>query len=186
VLGPPTAPLVVSVSRHDPRKGVDVLLAALAGLKKRGVPFRACIAGEGVLLETHRRLSVRSGLDGSTLVAGFVPDVWSLLAHADVFVLPSRREQSGSLALLEALQAGVAAVVSACDGIPEDVTDGEDALLVAPGDPVALEGALSRLLADQALRHRLARRGRETFERRFSAGAFSRDLGAVYREMGEP
>ena len=182
-LEPESTPLVVCVSRHDPRKGIDVLLAALARLRERGVPFRACLVGEGPLLGKNRELASRLSLGRSTSVAGLVADAWDVLRRADVYVLPSRSEQSGSLALLEALQAGVAPVAPACDGIPEDVTDGDNALLFTPGDPAALADALARVLGDPPLRRRLAARARATFEARFSPEAFSRDLGAVYREM---
>ena len=184
-LGPATAPLVVSVSRHQPRKGVDVLLRALAALRSRGVPFRAYLAGDGELLKEHRLLTERLDLSPSVLVAGTIPSVAGMLARGDLFVLPSRREQSGSLALLEALQAGLPAVASACDGIPEDVVHGESAWLVPPGDDGALADAMVRLLSDTALRARLARGAREAFAARFSADAFAADLRSAYEEVLE-
>jgi glycosyltransferase involved in cell wall biosynthesis len=166
-LRPAKAPLLVAVSRQDPRKGVDVLLRALAELKSRGVAFRACLVGGGMLLEPHRRLAARLGLDGSTLLTGRVPDSYSYMRHADVFALPSLEEGSGSVSLLEALQAGLAVVASDLDGIPEDVTDGDNALLVPPGDAVALSHALERALTDVGLRGRLRARARETFAEKF-------------------
>jgi len=181
-LVPADAPLIVTVARHDPRKGGDVLLEALALLKARGVRFRACLAGPGPLLDAHRRLAERLGLGASTRVAGLVEDAFGLVCRADVFVLASRREQSGSLAVLEAMQAGKPIVASACDGIPEDVTDGRDALLVPPGDARALANALGRLLGDADLRERLGRAARATFEARFSAKALADTLGALYPE----
>lgn len=177
------APLIVSLSRHDPRKGVDVLLHALALLASRGVAFRACLLGTGELLETHRALCARLGLSPRVRVTGLVPDPAPYLSRADLFALPSREEQSGSLALLEALSAGVPVVASSCDGIPEDVTDGVDALLVPPGDPESLAAALGRLLADERLRRRLGEAGRRTAEQRFSPGAMSAALAGVYEEM---
>jgi glycosyltransferase involved in cell wall biosynthesis len=180
-------PRIVAVSRHDPRKGWDVLLAALDCLRRQGVPFRACLAGGGPLLAADRALALRLGLGGATVeILGEVADPFPYLQRADVFVLPSRAEQSGSLALLEALQAGCAVVASRVDGIPEDVTDGASGLLVEPGDPAALAGALARLLADAALRRRLAEGARRTFAERFSADAFAAALGRVYAELGFP
>jgi glycosyltransferase involved in cell wall biosynthesis len=113
-----------------------------------------------------------------------VPDPYPYLERADVFVLPSRSEQSGSLALLEALQAGCAVVASRVDGIPEDVANGGSALLVEPGDAGALAGALARLLGDPDLRRRLAAGARRRFEERFSASAFAAALGKVYADLG--
>jgi glycosyltransferase involved in cell wall biosynthesis len=182
-LAPAGAPLVVAVSRQDPRKGLDVLLRALARLRRAGVPFRACLLGGGPLLGDHRRLATRLGLDGAVAIEGFVPDAYCYLQHAAVFVLPSIEEGSGSLSLLEALQAGSAVVASNVDGIPEDVRDGDSALLVTPGDPMELAGALGRVLRDPEMRQRLRGRARAVFETRFSADVFSRALGDVYREL---
>lgn len=182
-LEPADAPLIVAVSRHDLRKGIDVLLRALTQLKKAGVPFRACLVGPGALLEQHRRIAARLGLASNTLITGDVPDPLPYLAHADIFVLPSLEEGSGSVSLLEALQTRNACVVSGCDGLTEDVTDGHDALVVPPGSVTALSDALRRLLGDAELRRRLSAAARETFERRFSGAALTRALGDLYREL---
>jgi glycosyltransferase involved in cell wall biosynthesis len=182
-LAPAGAPLIVAVSRQDPRKGLDVLLRALARLRRAGVPFRACLLGGGPLLGAHRRLATRLGLDGAVAIEGSVPDAYCYLQHAAVFVLPSIEEGSGSLSLLEALQAGSAVVASNVDGIPEDVRDGDSALLVTPGDPEDLAGALGRVLREPEIRLRLGGRARAVFEARFSADVFSRALGDVYREL---
>jgi glycosyltransferase involved in cell wall biosynthesis len=181
---PGDAPLVVAVSRHDPRKGVDVLLHALARLRRQGVRFHACLVGGGSLLVPHRRLAARLRVDDITAIVGPVPDPYPYLAHADVFVLPSLEEGSGSLSLLEALQAGVAVIASRVDGIPEDVTDGDSALLVPPGDAAALGGAIERLLAEEPLRKGIAQRGHRTFEARFSPDVFSAALRRTYAELG--
>jgi glycosyltransferase involved in cell wall biosynthesis len=185
-LQPRDAPLIVSVSRHDPRKGVDVLLHALAELRRRGIPFRACLVGGGILLNAHRRLAEHLGLADSTIVVGRVPDSYVFLQHADVFALPSVEEGSGSVSLLEALQAGAAVVASRLDGLPEDVTDGESALLVEPGDPISLAASLARLCTDAALRQRVSQAARGRYLERFSARAFAADLSSIYTGLGFP
>jgi glycosyltransferase involved in cell wall biosynthesis len=183
-LEPAGAPLIVSVSRHDPRKGVDHLLQALAALSSAGVPFRCCLVGEGRLLAAHRRLRDELGLKRSVAIPGFVADVFDYLRHADIFALPSLEEGSGSVALQEALQAGVAVVASDCDGIPEDLAHERDALLVPPGESPALARALTALLGDASLRSRLARRAREIYLERFSAAGLTAALAGVYGELG--
>jgi glycosyltransferase involved in cell wall biosynthesis len=177
-----SAPLIVAVSRHDGRKGVDILLRALAGLRAGGIPFRACLVGGGPLLDIHRRLATRLGLDGAVSIPGFVPEPRSYLRAADIFVLPSLRESSGSLSLIEALQAGLPVVASGCDGIPEDVEDGRSGLLVAPGDAGALGAALARLIGDPPLRKSLASGAREAFRRRFTAERVVDAIGRLYTE----
>jgi glycosyltransferase involved in cell wall biosynthesis len=183
-LRPAGAPLIVSVSRHDPRKGIDVLLRALAALRAAGVPYRACLVGPGPLLAADRDLAASLGLSETVAIPGHVPDVFAYLRQADVFVLPSLQEGSGSISLLEALQMGTAVIASDCDGIPEDVVGERDALLVPPRDAGALQAALARLLADAPLRVRLGQRGRQIYEQRFSARTLVSALTATYAELG--
>jgi len=182
--GPRDAPLIVSVSRHDPRKGMDVLIRALAELRDRGVRFRACLVSGGPLFGLSQQLVEQLGLADVTTLAGWVSDPYPYLRSADVFALPSLQEGSGSVSLLEALQAGAAVVASNVDGIPEDVTDGDSALLVEPGNVAALSLALERVLTDAELRGRLQIRARETFVRKFSAEAFTTALRNLYAELG--
>ncbi len=182
-LQPAAAPLVVSLSRHDPRKGVDVLLRALARLRQSGIAFRACLLSQGPLLAAHRALAARLDLDGSTILPGRVDDPQRFLHQAAIFVLPSLQEGSGSLAVLEAMQAGCAIVATRCDGLPEDLEDSANALLVPPGDVAALDAVLARLLADPALRRDLGLRARATFQQRFSATVFAQSLRATYDEL---
>lgn len=183
-LEPREAPLIVSISRHDPRKGLDVLLLALVELKARGLRFRACLIGGGQLLETHRRLADKLGLQGCTVLPGSVPDAYAYLRQADIFVLPSIEEGSGSMSLLEAMQAGVAPVVSRVDGLPEDVRDGESALLAEPGDVGDLTDALSRCLTDFVLRAKVAAGAYKCYQTRFSADAFVADIRRIYASVG--
>lgn len=174
---------IVCVARHDPRKGIDVLLRALLGLRQAGVSFSAKLIGGGPRLAEHRRFADTLGLGGGVDILGVVPRVEPFLDEADIFVLPSREEQSGSLALIEAMRAGLPCVASGCDGIPEDVRHLDDAWIVAPGDPRALAGALGALIADSALRERLGAGARRQFERRFPAGAMVTALDRVYGEV---
>ncbi len=183
-LPPGDEPLILAVSRHDPRKGIDVLLRALALLAGEGVRFRACLVGPGRVLAANRRLAAGLGLGERVAIPGLVDEVAPYLASADIFALPSLAEASGSVSIIEALRCGLPVVASSCDGIPEDLTDGEDALLVQPGDPAALAGALRRLIEDPALRRRLGAAGRRVQAERFSADRFAAALRKAYVDVG--
>jgi glycosyltransferase involved in cell wall biosynthesis len=178
------APLIVAVSRHDPRKGLATLLRALAILAAEGRAFRACLVGRGNLFEFHRSLSTQLGLRDLVTFEGFVPESYAYLRHADIFVLPSLEEGSGSVSMLEAMQAGTAIVATRIDGIPEDITDGDSGLLVPPGDERALAGALGRLLSDAPLRQRIAARAHQVFLERFSAARLVEALRNEYARLG--
>jgi glycosyltransferase involved in cell wall biosynthesis len=182
--GDQRAPLIVSVSRHDGRKGLDLLIEALARLRDAGIAFRACLVGTGELLAAHRRLVASLGLEAVVSLPGKVPDVLPYLTNCDAFVLPSREEGSGSVSVLEALQVGVPIVATAIDGIPEDLTHGHDSLLVPAGNAHALARTLATLLDDAALRGRLAAAARLTYERRFAPATLTRELASLYSEFG--
>ena len=136
-------------------KGVGELLDACRQLRTQR-SFTLDIAGEGNfsaaardLVERHRIADVvhfRGWLRGDALRAA--------LAETDVLVLPSWAEGLPN-AMIEAMAARLAIVVTAVGSIPDVVTDGRDALLVPPRDVLALERALSRVIDDRDLRQRL-------------------------------
>jgi glycosyltransferase involved in cell wall biosynthesis len=115
-----------------------------------------------------------------------VPDVYPYLEQADVFALPSLEEGSGSVSLLEAMQAGAAPVITQVDGLPEDVIDGQSALLVEPNNVASLAAALRRLLTDSSLRKRVAAEAHKQYLKRFSAEAFTQDVRRIYTALGFP
>lgn len=174
---------IVALARHDERKGLHLLLEALASMRDRGVAFEAVLVGAGALLATHRRITADLGLESVVSLPGPIEDAYPTLEGAEVFVLPSLQEGSGSLALLEAAQAGLAIVATAVDGLVEDIEDGVNGLLVPAGDARALASALARLAARPDLRLRLGAAARRTFEERFSAHHLERDLGDLYDHL---
>lgn len=161
-----------------------MLIEALTLLHGARVPFRACLLSGGPLLEAHIEMVARAGLGEAIVVTGNVEVPGAYLGQADIFALASLQEGSGSLALLEAMQAGLAPVVTSVDGLIEDVEHEANGLVVPPGDPGALAAALRRLIEDAALRRLLAAGARETFEARFTAEHLTRELGALYKEAG--
>lgn len=87
------------------------------------------------------------------------------------------------MAVLEAMAAGCATVASTVGGIPEVLVDGENGLLVPPGDAAALAAALARLLDDAGLRERLGDSARRTVEQQYSPEAVCGRLAAIYNDM---
>jgi glycosyltransferase involved in cell wall biosynthesis len=177
-------PLIVSVSRHSARKGLDILIRALAVLRDRGDRFRATLVGTGPMLAANRALVTELGLDPLVSLPGRVDDVLPYLRDCEVYVLPSTTEDSGAISVLEALQAGAPIVSTDVDGLPEDLEHERNALLVPPWDSRALADAISRLLADPELRRSLSRGARGTYETRFTAERAAADLARVYEILG--
>ncbi len=155
---------LVMVGRLQAPKDALTLVRALAELP-RGA-YEAVIVGDGPdrpALEGEVR---RLGLASVVRLAGERNDVAQLLAASDVFVLSSRSEGL-PLSILEAMAAGLPVVATNVGGVPELVLEGETGLLVPPGDPHSLAGALERLLDDSELRGRMGAAGRIRVEERF-------------------
>ena len=141
--------------RHEPRKGLEVLLQAHATLPDN---VDIWIASEGP--ETERLKREWAG-DSRLVWLGRISDAEKAqrLAQADVFCAPSLGGESFGVVLIEAMAASTPIVASALDGYMNVATHEVDALLVEPNDPQALESALRRILLDQDLRRRLVSNG---------------------------
>jgi glycosyltransferase involved in cell wall biosynthesis len=171
------APRIVAAGRLHPKKGFDVLIAALALLRDQGQAFEAQIAGEGDERARLEGLIARHGLGDRVRLVGWRGDVSAFLATGDVFAFPSYQE-GFPLVLLEAMAVGLPAVASAIPGPVEMIEDGVDGVLVPPGDPAALAVALATVIAApqkavaQGLTARakvLADHGPESLKRRLDA-----------------
>lgn len=164
------------------QKGVTDLLEALSAplLLNHPLPWRATLAGGGDV-EHYRRRADALGLADRVELAGWQDqrEVAELLASADVLVLPSHAECL-PLSVLEALGNGVAVVCTPVGEIPGQLTEGEHALFVSPGNVEALSTSLLRLMEDPALRERLESQGRRLYAERFSLDAFLCNLARVH------
>ncbi len=150
-------PSVVYVGGLYLRKGVDVLIEAVAGLVADGsLPGLSLqLVGAGPDGEELRALAERSGAGDAVTWAGFRTDAHRWMRAADVLVLPSRTETFG-LVLAEARDLGVAIVASDVGGIPEVLDGGRAGRLFPVGDAAALQAHLRELLTDDDARAALA------------------------------
>jgi glycosyltransferase involved in cell wall biosynthesis len=152
--------VVATVGRADPVKGWDVLLRAFVEARRSLPHARLLLAGsvdapnERTFHGDLMRLTVEHGAAEAVRFTGRLPTVADVLGAADVFVLPSRSE-GHSLALVEAIRAGLPCVASAVGGAPELIAPGVNGLVVARNDARALADAIVLLGRDKALRARL-------------------------------
>ncbi len=155
-----TKPLVLGIGRLVEQKAFDRLLRAHAALRAQGLDHHLVILGEGPLREALTAQARALGVEESVFLPGHVGNVRDWLRHATVFALCSRYE-GFSLALLEALAAGVPAVAMDCPSGPREILlDGAVGRLVPADDEAAFTKALGELLCDEALRAHYAALGR--------------------------
>jgi phosphatidyl-myo-inositol dimannoside synthase len=188
---PVTGPLVVSVSRLVPRKGMDTLIAASDRLAPFHPGLTVAIAGAGRDRRRLERLARRSGADVRLLGTVADTDLPDLYACGDVFAMSCRSrwgglEQEGfGIVFLEAAASGVASVAGDSGGAAEAVADGKTGLVVRrPSDAHELAAAVGRLLAEPALARRQGLAARQRAEREFSYDVLVRRLEPALAALG--
>jgi glycosyltransferase involved in cell wall biosynthesis len=174
-------PLVINVGRIEPRKRLDVLVAAFAQLHRELPDARLALIGpdESGTVARLRALADRLGVGRAVVFPGRLrgPSKLEALAAADVWCLPSHFENFG-LAVVEALAAGVATVIAPEVQIAPYVRDAR-AAVIADATPDDMAAALISLLSDSAKRRKLGERGRQ-FARRYDWSVVARDHAAMY------
>ena len=142
------AVLIGRVARLQPEKGMEVFLDAAARLVPDWPCAQFLVIGDGPLRRPLERQAERLGVGDRVHFLGFRSDGRALIANLDVLAISSHRDGS-PLAIVEAMTAGVPVVATETGGIPDQVRDGVDGLLVEPGDAGALASALESLLRDE-------------------------------------
>jgi glycosyltransferase involved in cell wall biosynthesis len=176
---------ILFLGRIGDRKGVPQLGEALFRMK--GVPgWRATIAGDGNV-DAARAKAAEYGLTDRVDLPGWVgPDcVAEHIASADILVLPSFAENL-PVSIIEAMAAGVAVIATPVGAVEDIVMDGETGLLVPPGDVEALTAALTRLVADPALRRRLGAAGLALHREKLDLVPFAEAMQRVWAQAALP
>jgi phosphatidylinositol alpha-1,6-mannosyltransferase len=186
----PDAPLLASISRLVPRKGMDVLISAAERLVPSFPDLQVAIAGRGRELERLQRQAAASPASVSLLGRVSDRDRADLLGAADVFVMACRNrwwglEQEGfGIVFLEAAAAGVPQVAGESGGAAEAVIHGETGLVVErPEDPGRVAEALRTLLIDPGLRYRMGAAGRARVEASFDYDVLAPRLASTLEEV---
>ena len=138
-------------------------------MNDKNIRYKAVIVGGGHKLKKNKRFAQTLGLSNITFT-GYADDTQPFFKKAYCFILPSLEEGSGSIAVLEAMAAGLPIIASDIDGIPEDVVGGVSGILVAPANPQALAAAIEKLLKNRRLAQRFGRKAKIKFREKYSSG----------------
>ncbi|MBI2613546.1 MAG: glycosyltransferase family 4 protein [Candidatus Levybacteria bacterium] len=160
-------PLIVSICRQDPRKGINFIIHAIKILSQKYPNITCLIVGSGSFYELNKKLAEKLNITKKVIFLGFVADINPILTEADITVVVPLRQGSSALTVLESMSYGKTLVVSNCDGIPEDIKDNFSGLIVESGNEASLAKALEKLIKNPALRKRLGENAYKTYKSRF-------------------
>lgn len=186
---PESGPIIVFVGFFSHDKQPRVLFDAWCDLQARGRASTLVFVGatrsayfevDNEIAEQMTRDAEARGLRGSLVFTGATLDVPDYLRAADLFVLPSRREGL-PVALLEAMACGLPCIASRLAGSTDTIIDdGDNGLLIPPGDVGALVAAIASLLDNPARAAAMGARARATVEARFASSAVADCWLAAY------
>lgn len=175
---PTSGPTIFFIGRHEPRKGLRVLLEAMGGLP---ADTRLWIAGDG-----HETAELKTKYAGDSRIEwlGTISesDKIARLQGADVFCAPSLHGESFGIVLLEAMAAGTVVVAGDIPGYANVARQGKDALLVPAGDAAALAEAIRSVLTDRRRSEQLVESGLKRAEE-FSMARLAETYLARYERL---
>ncbi|MBN2400224.1 MAG: glycosyltransferase [Candidatus Aminicenantes bacterium] len=188
---PPVAKLIGAVGTIHPSKGQDILIRAVARLKKSIPALKLLLIGEVFHRDAEAyqvglgKLAVELGIGGDVIFTGFRHDVLSLIKGLDIFVHPAIIADSLPGVLIEAAALGKAIVATRVGGVAEIVEHESSALLVEPGDAASLANAMLTLLTDMDLAQRLARQAQRHASSLFSIQGYVENISKIYEQLLE-
>jgi glycosyltransferase involved in cell wall biosynthesis len=177
---PPDATVIGSVGWLTDIKGHRFLVDAVAQLKQEYPHLHLVILGSGDQHDALLRQAGTAGISQAVHLVGCREDVELALAGMDCFVLPSLNEGMGR-ALIEAMAAGLPVIASRVGGIPALIDDGQNGLLVAAGDSLALAVALRRILSNPTWAYILGQNAMQSIGTGYGVPAMVRAIESVYR-----
>ena len=167
--------------RLDPEKGLDTLVEA-AGMLNDNPRFRLILVGRGSDEYTShlKQLISGIGLADKVVLTGFLRSILPYVAAADFGILASTVREGCPLSPQEYMSQGHPVVATNNGGQREYIVDGENGLLVDPGDATQLAAAMRRLAEDAALRQRLGQQAKADYDSRLNYEHFYEQISKIY------
>jgi glycosyltransferase involved in cell wall biosynthesis len=175
------APVILYVGRTCEQKGTDVLLSAYSALRQNMPSVRLVVAGPAMRFgcSGESELTERIRQEGDMYLGAVEEDrLCALYNLADVFVMPTRRDEMFGMAALEAQACGKPVICSRLGGLVEVISE-RSGMLFTPADAAALAKCITTLLADKPLYRRLAAASRDNASR-FSWDDLAATLETIY------
>lgn len=174
--------VVMCVARLYVTKGINHLIKAIPIVLEKGNNIKVVFVGDGANRKEYEKLAKDLGVENKVLFLGVKDNVEELLSIADIFCLPSIRDNF-PFAILEAMAEGKPVVATRVGGIPEAVVDKVTGLLIPPGDIQGLANAINKLLEDSNLAKRLGSNAKNRIKEKFIFGLMFNETVAAYKEV---
>ena len=174
--------VIGTIGRFDPVKDIPLLVRNLVVLVREESNVRGLLVGDGPTFAAVQDQVRGSGTGNRIVLSGHREDARKLVQCIDLFVLTSQSEGT-SLALLEAMEAGVPAIVTDVGGNPEVVTHGLTGWIVPPGSSPPLMAALRAAVHDSAERRQRGEAGRLRYLELFSMKGMIERYRHIYRRL---
>jgi len=154
------SPLIITTSRLVPKNGIDILLKAIAKLKKEYYRIGCLVIGTGWQENSLKRLCADLDIVKNVIFLGYIENkrLPEFYRASDIFVRPSLQEGFG-ISFIEAMACGVATIGTKTGGIVDFIKDGETGLLAEPGSVEDLYKKLKLLIENEDFRKRISKRG---------------------------
>jgi glycosyltransferase involved in cell wall biosynthesis len=173
--------IIGSVGRLVGAKDFPTMIRALGILARNGSDVRLEIVGEGVERDRMQRVIADEGVGSRVSLVGSQNNVSDWLDRWIMFVSSSVQEGQ-PLALLEAMACGLPCVVTSVGGVPDTLADGQEGIVVPPGNPELLAEGIQKLLDDTELRNKYGKAARDRVLRDFSIDSLVATCRQVYAD----
>jgi len=163
------------LATYEERKGHEFLFDVLRVVLQQRNDCRLLVCGDGtdVELERVRQMLRIGGLERFVQLLQFQQDACLVISAADVVVVPSQREESFGLVIVEAMAAGKPVVATAVGGIPEVLENGIGGYLCGNSDVECFASKILSIINDSELAARIGESGILRFEEKFSANSMA-------------
>ena len=174
--------VLCAVGRAEEQKGHRILLEAFSQLRLSATNrdrLKLLLVGDGRLLPALRDLAEALQIGAYCRFPGNMRELADVYRGSDIFVMPSLWEGL-SLAMLEAMAAGLPVVATDVGGARDVLGDSKFGLLVPPGDSSAIHGSVLRLLKDEQFCAEMALAGQRRVAERYSVSILAQSLSDLY------
>jgi len=177
--------VIIIVASLTENKGHRILLEAIKQFDKEGDNVQLMIVGDGPLRMKLVEYVHELGISGRVIFTGQRKNVGPFLKASHIFVLPSIHREGLSIAVIEAMAAGLPVVGTSVGGLPEVIANQFNGFIVKPSDSYELYRALKQLVDDRFLREQMGLLGRKFYEEKFTPAIMNRQLEKLYIDAFE-